>query len=114
MTTEEWERVKAENWARPVPQGEPVTVSRPIFAPSGAQVGHVSWLTATPKVAVADIHVPELVEATLYGGPHLPQVDLTVEVRNGVPGYSRVELVSELGQPLILTKHLQLATGLVA
>lgn len=126
MTLEEWERVKAENWARRVPDGEAPTrrratladgpiaaikASMPIVVPSGDEVGRVSWSLAAQPVRVADVHVPAQIEATFYGGPHAPRVDLTIEVRNGVPDFTRVEVASEAGQPVVLTKHLQLAAG---
>jgi hypothetical protein len=83
----------------------------PIVAPSGDQVGQVTWPLTSPRVPLADVYVPERIDALFYGGPHQPRVELTIEMRDGYPGYTRVELASDPGSPQIMTKHVQLACG---
>lgn len=115
MTLEEWERHSAENRARgdasdlvpeqltpgtgvapgvvAVRQTMPLARVSPDGKP-GEIVGAVSWSPPpiTPRVRVVDVWLPQRVDAVLYGGERAPRVELTIEVRSGVPGYTRVEL----------------------
>ena len=132
MTIEEWERRKAENWARPAPasvsppaqptratssapsaiavrQTMPLARVGPDGSPGSEYVGAISWSPPpdNPRVRVVDVWLPQQVDAVLFGGEHAPQVELTIEVRNGVPGYTRVELSSpeHIGRQLIHGYH---------
>lgn len=127
MTIDDWERAKAENWSRPVPDAEALTPIRatattdrgpiaisatmPIATPGGDKVGEVNWSPTARLMPMADVYVPERIDAVFWGGPQLPRVELTLELRAGVPGYTRVELISEPGSPQIMAKHMQLACG---
>ena len=118
MTIDEWERHKAQNWARgdalDLAPDSPNSPTRATTAAPGAIevrptlplarvgadgspgeiVGAVSWSPppATPRVRIVDVWLPQQVDAVLYGGDRTPRVELTIEVRNGVPGYTRVEI----------------------
>ena len=77
----------------------------PDGSPGSEYVGAISWSPPpdNPRVRVVDVWLPQQVDAVLFGGEHAPQVELTIEVRNGVPGYTRVELSSpeHIGRQLI-------------
>lgn len=129
---EDWERHKAENWARTpgpatehaptaatstspgalaVQQNMPLAHVSPDGTP-GEIVGSVSWAPppATPRVRVVDVWLPQRVDAVLYGGVRSARVELTIEVRNGVPGYTRVQLSTpETVEQQIIPKDMTLA-----
>lgn len=77
--------------------------------PSGAQIGEASWPVSTPLVQVADVHMPEQVDVVFYGGKDQPRLQLTVEVRSGVPAFTKVELIAKPDGRPVIPRDLQLA-----
>lgn len=123
LPLEEFERLRALNYARtPGPPALPVD---PAQAPTvladmstavipievegtGQRVGTIFWETATPLVQVRDVLLPEKIHAEFGGSPNQPGLNLTIEVINGVPGYTRIELVAKPGGQII-PRDMQLA-----
>jgi hypothetical protein len=97
------------NRKRPAIPGVTAPVTMPIATPAGVEVGEVRWDASAALVAVGDVHIPERVEAVFYGGERQPQLTLTLEVRDSVPGFTRIELLSSDRGPLVIAKHLTLA-----
>ncbi len=97
------------NRKRPAIPGVTALASMPIATPAGVEVGEVRWDASAALVAVGDVHMPERVEAVLFGGKRQPQLTLTLEIRANVPGFTRIELSSDPDGPLVIAKHLTLA-----
>ncbi len=118
MTIEQWERHKADNrtrfdasgvaspeprdptraaMAEPGPiavrESMPLALTTPEGTP-GEIVGTVEWSPppSTARIRVGEVFIPQQVDVVMFGSPNRPRLELTVEVRNGVPGYTRIEL----------------------
>lgn len=116
----EFERRHAENYARPAgppatpandaPRvlGEALRGAMPIVAPSGHQIGSMSWPLSAALVRVGDVLLPERIDAELTGADGEPDVRLTVEFRGGAPGYTRVEMISKPSGRHILSKDVSI------
>jgi hypothetical protein len=75
-----------------------------------AQVGEISWEFGTPLVAVRDVFMPERVDAWGHfpGKPDQPVLRMTIEVRQGIPAFTRVEVAATTGGIDITGVHLGL------
>lgn len=77
----------------------------------GTKVGEISWPFGAPLVAVRDVFVPERVDAWGHfpGKPlEEPVLRMALEVRRGIPTFTRVELVAATGGVEISGAHLGL------
>ncbi|PVB19103.1 hypothetical protein [Mycobacteroides abscessus] len=123
LPLEEFERLRSLNYARepgppaaPVdPAGAPKVLAgmskavMPIMAEgTHRQVGTIYWDVSVPLVRVRDVLLPEKIHAEFGGGSNQPGLKLTIEVINGVPGYTRIELVAKPGGQII-PRDMQLA-----
>lgn len=123
LPLEEFERLRTLNYARQ--PGPPAVPTDPDTAPTvlagmsttvlpieaegtKRQVGTIYWDTTTPLVQVRDVLLPEKIHAAFGGGPKQPALNLTIEVIDGVPGYTRIELVAKPGGQII-PRDMQLA-----
>lgn len=71
------------------------THSMPVTDEAGYQIGNMRWAESTDLVRVGDVLIPERIEVELPGAAGQPTVELTVEFRDGVPGFTRIELSSK-------------------
>lgn len=76
-------------------------------AANGATAGEVSWVAGTPVVPVRDILMPELVEAwaRFPGSPDQPVLRMKLEVKQGIPSFTRVEIESRADGAEIIGAH---------
>lgn len=77
----------------------------------GGRFGAASWRTDATWIRVGDVHIPDCVEVSMPGANTQPSLSLTIQVRQGVPCFTRVEVISKAdGQPVI-GQHLLTARG---
>lgn len=77
----------------------------------GGRFGAASWRADATWTRVGDVLIPDCVEVSMPGAEAQPSLSLTIEVRQGVPCFTRVEVVSKAdGQPII-GQHLMAARG---
>jgi hypothetical protein len=71
-------------------------------------IGGVSWAFGTRLVPVRDVFMPERVEAFGHfpGKPDQPILRMTIEVRQGIPSFTRVEVAASTGGADITGAHL--------
>lgn len=74
------------------------------------KVGEMSWEFGTPLVAVRDVFIPERIEAWGHfpGKPDQPVLRMSIEVRQGIPAFTRVEVAASAGGTDITGAHLGL------
>ncbi|MDO3636013.1 hypothetical protein [Mycolicibacterium arseniciresistens] len=69
--------------------------------------GEAAWRDDTPWVQVGEIMMPARVEVTMPGSANLPALSMTIEVRRGVPSFSRV-CVEATEDAAVIGEHLRL------
>jgi hypothetical protein len=72
------------------------------------RIGGASWAFGTRLVPVRDVFMPERVEAFGHfpGKPDQPILRMTIEVRQGIPSFTRVEIAASAGGVDITGAHL--------
>lgn len=77
---------------------------------TGIKVGEISWAFGTPVVAVRDVYIPERIDAWGYfpGKPDQPILRMTLEVRQGIPSFTRIEIVAASDGVEIAASHIGL------
>ena len=78
---------------------------------TGVKVGEISWAFGVPLVAVRDVFVPERIDAWGYfpgKAREQPVLRMTIEVRQGIPSFTRFEVTAASDGVEITGAHLGL------
>jgi len=79
------------------------------------QIGEVSWPFGTPVVAVRDVYMPETVDVwgRFPGKSDQPLLRLRLDVRQGIPSFTRVEIESTPNGAEVTGVHLGLVRDIL-
>ena len=80
----------------------------------GAKIGTVGWRTDTALIRVGDVLIPERIEVSMPGHGGQPSLSLRVEVRQGVPTFTRVEFESGQNGRAVIGQDLKIARAMMA